>query len=177
MARDDYAKRPQDPLVEQLRPDPSQPPERSVTLAGFLGDSDREGYRRLYFTRELEYYAEFRAEDILRAAPIAAGSPPFVGEDATRVTLRRTATVEYTRASAAHHPDEFDIQLRLGSLAPTDDPIFLTGPGDTFCDGCPVTPGTCMGTCETCPTNCGTCATCASATCDPTCTEPRCAVP
>jgi hypothetical protein len=91
--------------------------------------------------------------------------------------LRRTAAVEYTWASTAHDLDEFDIQLRLGSRAATDDPIFLTGPGDTFCGDGPVTPGTCMGTCETCPTNCGTCETCASATCDPTCTEPRCAVP
>jgi hypothetical protein len=33
----------QDPYVERLRPDPSQPPERVRVLEGLLGDSDREG--------------------------------------------------------------------------------------------------------------------------------------
>jgi hypothetical protein len=47
----------QDPYVERLRPDPSQPPEAVRILEGLLGDSDREGYRRLYFNRELDYYA------------------------------------------------------------------------------------------------------------------------
>src|SRR3712207_4517435 len=55
----------QDPYVEKLRPDPSQPPEAVRILEGFLGESDREGYRRLYFTRELDYYMEFRAEDVV----------------------------------------------------------------------------------------------------------------
>jgi hypothetical protein len=49
----------QDPYVERLRPDPSQPPEAVRILEGLLGDSDREGYRRLYFNRELDYYAAF----------------------------------------------------------------------------------------------------------------------
>jgi len=42
----------QDPYVERRRPDPSQPPEPVRILEGFLGDSDREGYKRLYFNRE-----------------------------------------------------------------------------------------------------------------------------
>src|SRR5687767_8411200 len=40
-------KRPQDPLVDRLRPDPSQPPEPTRTLQGLLGDSDRSGFRRV----------------------------------------------------------------------------------------------------------------------------------
>ena len=55
----------QDHFVERRRPDPSQPPEPVRELVGFLGDSDREGYLRLSFTRELDYYAEFRAEDVV----------------------------------------------------------------------------------------------------------------
>jgi hypothetical protein len=84
--------------------------------------------------------------------------------------------VEFTKVATAAQVDEFDLQLRLGSLPPDDGPVFLTGPGDTFCGDCPATPGTCAETCETCLTNCGTCETCESATCDPTCTEPRCAL-
>jgi hypothetical protein len=61
----------QDPFVERRRPDPSQPPEAVRVLEGLLGDSDREGYKRLYFNRELDHYAEFRAEDV-----VAASGPP-----------------------------------------------------------------------------------------------------
>src|SRR5215217_4919689 len=186
MARDDdqeASDRPQDEIVGRLRPDPAQPPEPSVTLTGFLGDSDREGFRRLYFSRALDYYAEFRAEDVLATAAIPADQQPFAGEEATRVTLREAATVEYTRVRAARPVDEFDIDVRLGGpVSGLEPPIFLTGPGDTFCGRCPATPGTCADTCGTCPTNCvtcdqatceGTCATncgtCARATCQGTC--------
>jgi hypothetical protein len=95
------ADRPQDPLVEQLRPDPSQPPQPALTLAGLLGDSDREDFRRLYFTPDLGYYAEFRVEDVLSVATIAPDDPPFAGHEATRVTIRRDATIDYTHTRAA----------------------------------------------------------------------------
>jgi hypothetical protein len=99
---------PQDPLVERLRPDPSQPPQAVLTLAGLLGDSDRPGFRRLYFTRDLDYYAEFQTEDVLDIASIPAEQPPFLGHDATRVTLKRAATIEYTRVRSPRAIDEFD---------------------------------------------------------------------
>ena len=53
----------------------------------------RPGWRGLYFTAELDYYAEFRAEDVIAYADIPADQPPFLGEQATRVTLRRDAQV------------------------------------------------------------------------------------
>ena len=145
-----------------------------LTLAGFLGDSDREGFRRLYFTRDLDYYAEFRVEDVQSIVSIPAEQQPFAGEQASRVTLRRTATIEYTRVRNARPLDEFDIDVRLGARAGSPSrPVFLTGPGDTQCGRCPATPGTCAETCGTCATDCGTCATncvtCGQATCDATC--------
>ena len=176
----DNPDRPQDPIVGDLRPGPSQPPERSVTLTGFLGDSDRDGFRRLYFTRSLDSYAEFRAEDVLRTGPIAADQAPFVGEQATRVTLRAAATIQYTRIRTVAPVDDFDIDVRLGEYTASRraSAIFLTGPGDTFCGDCPATPGTCAETqCGTCATDCGTCATncgtCGRATCAGTC-DTRC---
>jgi hypothetical protein len=60
----------QDPFVERRRPDPSQPPEPVRILEGLLGDSDREGYKRLYFNRELDHYAELRIEDVVFREPI-----------------------------------------------------------------------------------------------------------
>jgi hypothetical protein len=106
--------RPQDPFVAHRRPDPAQPPKQTARMLGFLGDSDRPGFRRLYFTRDLDYYAEFRADDVVRIESIPADQPPFPGDEATRLTLRGDATVEYTRVRAPHSIDEFDVDVRLG---------------------------------------------------------------
>jgi len=89
--REQGTDRAQDPLVERLRPDPGQPPAATKTLEGALGDSDRSGCRRLYFTAELDSYAEFRSDDVISAATIPPDQPPFLGEPATRVTLRRSS--------------------------------------------------------------------------------------
>jgi hypothetical protein len=177
----------QDPFVERLRPDPSQPPERVRVLEGLLGDSDREGYKRLYFNRELDYYAEFRTEDVLFSEPIPSEQPPFLGQQATRVGIRREATIEFTRVRMPRPVDEFDLDIRLATpgrrgelLIPQsrfDDCPECTGlrtgcdtdfgprcPGETGrtdCLDCPTQLTQCgQATCQTCPTQCGTCQTC-----------------
>jgi len=120
----------QDPFVERLRPDPSRPPEAVRILEGLLGDSDREGYKRLYFTRELDHYAEFRAEDVLFREPIPSEQAPLVGQQATRVGLRREATIEYTRLRTPRPVDEFDLDVRLGAPRGLRADVVL---GDTRC--------------------------------------------
>jgi hypothetical protein len=110
----DAASRPQDPYVASRRPDPAQPSQPTARMVGFLGDSDRPGFRRLYFTRDLDYYAEFRADEVIQVESIPAEQPPFPGDEATRLTLRRDATVEYTRVRTPHSIDEFDADVRLG---------------------------------------------------------------
>jgi len=161
----DPEERPQDPTVEQLRPDPSQPPQRAQTLNGLWGDSDRPGFRRLYFSTTLSSYAEFRTEDVLTAVEIPPQQPPFLGVQATRVTLRHGTAVDITQSRRIQARDEFDLDVRLRSQA-----LFFNDgggtdgfnvclapatPGDVACDAAGVTPGTCVNTCETCPTNCG----------------------
>jgi hypothetical protein len=83
----------QDPFVERRRLDPSQRPEPVRELVGFLGESDREGYLRLYFTRELDYYAEFRTEDVIFSEPFPADQLPFLGQlhRSGRAPLPRTS--------------------------------------------------------------------------------------
>ena len=162
----------QDPYVERLRPDPSQPPEPVRILEGLLGDSDREGYKRLYFTRELDHYAEFRTEDVVFREPIPSEQPPMVGLDATRVGIRRDAPIEYTRVRAPRPVDEFDLDVRLGG-APTRRPAttidtcfgFTCGGEQTCANTCQNTcQNTCVGfTCEGQQT-CG--GTCVGGTCD-----------
>jgi hypothetical protein len=143
----------QDPFVEKVRPDPSEPPIQVRVLQGLLGDSDREGYKRLYFTRELDNYAEFRTEDVVFREPIPSEQPPMVGLDATRVGIRRDAAIEYTRVRAPRPVDEFDLDVRLGgpttrarlrSIGGDDSRICCTNDPGT---GCLLTQGeaTCFG--------------------------------
>jgi hypothetical protein len=189
--------RPQDSFVGKLRPDPAEPPQPSVTLTGLLGDSDRADRRRLYFTRELDYYAEFRSEDVLDASPIPSDQPPFLGVEATRVLLKRDATIDYTRTQTAGEPDEFDIDVRFGPAAAPRQifqpqtweaecpgPTWGDCPTSLTCVSCGDTCGiticrgrTCIENCdtETCRTDCfgATCNTCRTRCGQPTCT-PTC---
>jgi hypothetical protein len=171
MANDEEGREPedlgQDPFVERMRPDPSQPPEAVRVLEGLMGDSDREGYRRLYFTRELDYYAEFRAEDVIFSEPIPSDQSPFLGLDATRLGIKRDATIEFTRARTPRPVDEFDLDIRLATeIGRLSAPQAL----DSF---------SCFGTCvgggcgehteagPTCrPTICNTCDTCRRTQCE-----------
>ena len=150
-SEEDLGSRPQDPFVERLRPDPSEPPTRVMVLDGLLGDSDRPGFRRLYFTSELDHYAEFRADQVLSVETLPADRPPFPGQESTRVTLPRDATVDYTRTRTARPVDEFDLDVRLGPAGG-----MIPGPG-TWEAECPgPTWGECptFVTCVSCPDTC-----------------------
>ena len=83
-----------------------------------LGDSDQAGWRRLYFNAELDYFAEFRTDDVLGTESVAEDQAPFVGEPATRVTLRRDAEIRFTYVRTARPMDEFDLDTRLGAVRP-----------------------------------------------------------
>ncbi|MER7765697.1 hypothetical protein [Kitasatospora sp. NPDC096140] len=161
--------RPQDDFVARNLPDPSERPPRTLTLSGLLGDSDRPGFRRLYFTKQLDYYAEFASADVLSAEDVASDRPPFVGLDATEVTLRRDATVHFTRVETATPVDQFDLDLRLAQPRRPGSPLgpaTLPGPTFDFCRtefGCPTEfntgckPHTCQCTDAGCATFDATC--------------------
>jgi hypothetical protein len=104
--------RPSDPYVQQRITDPAAAVPRTVTLTGLLGDSDRAGRRRLYFTTSLDYYAEFASADVVAAIDVPADQPPFRGLEATRVELKRDARVEYTHSRVAAEDDQFDLAPR-----------------------------------------------------------------
>jgi hypothetical protein len=105
---------PQDTYVARHKSEPSDPPpEPALTMRGFLGDSERSGYRRLYFSRDLDYYAEFRTDDVVELSRISSDSSPFPGDEATKLVLRRDATVEYTQVRTARPLDVYDVDLRF----------------------------------------------------------------
>ncbi|MFE6867705.1 hypothetical protein ACFVFS_14185 [Kitasatospora sp. NPDC057692] len=187
--------RPQDDFVARNLADPSQRPARTLTLSGLLGDSDRPGYRRLYFNKQLDYYAEFASADVLAVEDVGSDQPPFVGLDATKVTLSRDATVHFTRVESAAPLDEFDLDLRLAQprrtgTVPTTQPsepqtFEAECPGPTFGDcvtefacatdvDCPTGITVCKPRTCRCTEN-ATCDTCAGATCENTCFQQTCA--
>lgn len=107
----------QDDYVDRVRPTPADAPDPTVSMVGFLGDSDRAGFRRLYFTRDLDYYAEFKESDALRIESLAAEESPFRGESSTRVTLREDTNVDVTRSTPSRQVDAYDLDLQV-RLAP-----------------------------------------------------------
>ena len=158
---------PQHPLVERLKPDPSQPAKRVTVLTGLPGKSDRSGYQRLYLTTKLDYYAEFLTSAIVNTEVVAPDQSPFPGHEATRVSIAREATIQYIRERSPQPVDEFDLDIRLAApSAAQAHPARFISPVNGCTDTCHTACGTCAGE-ATCPiTNCGTCRTCAGqATC------------
>ena len=161
---------PQHPLVETLRPDPSQPAKKTVVLIGLPGKSDRPGYQRLYLTTKLNYYAEFLVSGILNSETIRADKSPFPGHEATQVTVARDANIQYIKGISPQPVDEFDLDVRLGARAAAAVPFAEL----TQLNTCPVTCNTCFTQCAcTVLTQCnqdtcvGTCQTqCNQKSCD-----------
>jgi hypothetical protein len=172
-------------FVDQVRPDPSAPPSAVLRLEGLTGNSDRPGWVRLYLSRSLNYYAEFRRDDVVFTETIPADQSPIAGLEATRVSLRQDAVIEYTRTTRAQPRDEFDLDIQLAAAAPAGQPQALTFTclngcvrrteecTDITCDTCRTRCGqpTCH-TCQTCQTACGTCQTCQ--TCQTNCNQATC---
>lgn len=175
--------RPSDAFVSERISSPNELPARTLTLSGLLGDSDRPGFRRLYFNKQLDYYAEFASADVVSVSTVPKDQPPFIGLESTKVELRRDATVNFTQVRAAVPLDEFDLDLRLAARRR----VFPVGaqtweaecPGPTW-GGCQTDfacgtdnecpsgwtvckPNTCNCTNVTCPTDCN------QATCADTC--------
>lgn len=102
----------------------------TVTLVG-LYEKVSTTRRRVYLTRDLASYAEFNASDFVDYEDVPAQSSPIPGVDATRVTLKRGAPIDFVyshRTSVAAH-NQTDIDVRCG-LAPGGPPVY--GPDRTM---------------------------------------------
>jgi len=109
----------QNERVNRVRPRPTDLPARVFEVVGFLGDSDRPGYARLYLNRALTYYMEFPREDA-QFERVPQGEHPVPDEDVTRVMLPQDAQVEYVRSQKLNEPDEFDIDVDVSPIAGAD---------------------------------------------------------
>lgn len=90
-----------DPLAERLTPD------GAVILEGILGKGPTEDNWYLFLNRELTRRAEFKASDVLHSEKIREEDSPFLGAQATRVYLRRSARVVYTTTQSREVQAEF----------------------------------------------------------------------
>jgi hypothetical protein len=132
----------QDPIVERLRPDPARPALRTTTLRGFLGHSELPDRQRIYFTRTLDYYAEFRSEDVVQITALPAEESPFPGEPASMVELPPGVTINYVRALVTQEKAPFDLDIRPASLGIQDIPIFTDS---VISPSCNIFDTTCTG--------------------------------
>lgn len=184
---EEFSTRPPDPFVAARISDPKAASPDTFALAGLLGDSDRPGRRRLYLNTKLDFWVEFRTDDVVAVESIGPDRPPFAGLDATRVELTREAHVEYVRSQAVGAEDPFAIQAETGPPAlPSAQTWEAECPGPTW-GGCPTDIG--CPTANECPSGwtvckpatcrfteratCDTCRTCEQATCD-TCRGATC---
>jgi hypothetical protein len=92
---DPIGTREQDARVAYGRATPDSPARPGLTLVGFLGDSHREGYRRLYLDDGLTVFVEFNVEFVVYDNQLPAGQSPFLGEPATSVTFQLDAELEF----------------------------------------------------------------------------------
>ena len=154
-----------------IRTDAVYSPPR--TLTGFLAESNRPGFRRLYLTADRDYHAEFRTEAIVDVALVPAAEAPFVGLEAVRVTLESEGPegegVEYTRTPSSEPEDEYDLDVE--STEKSADAPHIEKFTDSCERGClpPETQDTCDTLCDQ-----ATCReTCSGHTCDDgdTCAE------
>ncbi len=166
---DEVASRPEDPFVRSRS---AAVGGRTISLAGLLGDSDRPGCRRLYLTTQLDYFVEFRTDEVVAVEDVAPDDAPFPGLDATRVTLSGDAAVDWVRRTTG--PDPFLLEASDEIVLPESVNTWearcptITRPfGNTDFIKCPDggRPGG-GGTFGPWPTQRGhTCATCNDATC------------
>lgn len=186
----DVGPRSPDPFIQARVSDPSVPVPPSLALSGLFGDSDRSGRHRLYLNTRLDYYVEFSDADVLVVESIGPDLPPFVGLDATRVTLVRDAHVDYVRSRTVESTDWLDVTPQVAATAAPPIQLALsrqiwncetheaTACRPQACD--PTLWGTCVCTENTCATACnqatcrGTCNTCATACNQGTCAGRTC---
>lgn len=84
-----------DEIVEQLVPDPGQPPD-VVALVGLLGAGAQPGRWRLFLTMALDRYVEFGEDDVVQSRKIESSS---IG--GTVVWLKRGANLTVTAVRQA----------------------------------------------------------------------------
>jgi hypothetical protein len=121
-------------MVARLRPEPGAAAERTIALRGFPGDSDRDGYQRLYLSSSLDHYAEFAVQDMVYASTPSQADNVSLGLGAVEVRIREDAIIDYTWSRSGRDADPFDLDVRLRTTFRDEE--YLNISGFTSCTGC-----------------------------------------
>jgi hypothetical protein len=124
----------QHPLVARLRPEPGAAPTRTIALRGFPGDSDRDGYQRLYLSSSLDQYAEFAVQDMVYTSTPSQADDSSPGQGAVEVRIREDAVIDYTWSRSGRDADPFDLNIRLRTIFRDEE--YLAASDFTSCTGC-----------------------------------------
>ena len=105
----------QDPLVDQLMPDPGNP-QPTIQLIGWLGKGTDEGLWRLYLTPQLDEYVEFSADSVVHTQPLQKEQSALGG-----------STVWLKTGTALNHTQVVQRQVQADFLSGGITSGFLTG--------------------------------------------------
>jgi hypothetical protein len=105
----------QDPLVDQLMPDPGNP-QPTIQLIGWLGQGTDEGLWRLYLTPQLDEYVEFSADSVVHTQPLQKEQSALGG-----------STVWLKAGTALNHTQVVQRQVQADFLSGGITSGFLTG--------------------------------------------------
>jgi hypothetical protein len=105
----------QDPLVDQLMPDPGNP-QPTIQLIGWLGKGTDEGLWRLYLTPQLDEYVEFSADSVVHTQPLQKEQSALGG-----------STVWLKAGTALNHTQVVQRQVQADFLSGGITSGFLTG--------------------------------------------------
>ncbi len=92
-----------DKLIQKLVTDPANPPDVTV-IKGFLGESHRPGYWRLYLSPDLKSYVEIAKSDILHSQEVSENQSALGG---TLLWVKKGASLEHTRTVSKQVQAEF----------------------------------------------------------------------
>ena len=105
----------QDPLVDQLMPDPGNP-QPTIQLTGWLGKGTDEGWWRLYLTPQLDEYVEFSSDSVVHTQPLQKEQSALGG-----------STVWLKAGTALNHTQVVQRQVQADFLSGGITSGFLTG--------------------------------------------------
>lgn len=90
-------------FVSDLAPDPASIPDTRM-LIGFVGESTKDGYLRLYLTPELNEFYEIQEADVVRSQKLPAGELNLAG---TAIWIKRDSKIQHTRTTTVDAQADF----------------------------------------------------------------------
>jgi hypothetical protein len=110
-----------DPIVDRLVSDPKSNPDIKV-LSGFVGNSSKEGYVRLYINTEMNEFIDILEDDVIERHSTSSETNPLGG---SVLWVKKSANLQYTRIESVQVQADF----LKGSIVDQNVPSLITDAG------------------------------------------------